>query len=314
MQRRRPRVRGDRSAGAGRWARSTPTRRRRSRLSRRRAGDRRLDAGRSSGGRGRLRLHRRCGRVHARCRRPIPTVAYGPRRQALAAWTQGTLNPSVVAAACAVRGRAAPQCAAAPRRARRAPAGPRPRRRRPGWGTARRPRPGVADRRVADEPRVGVLGGALPGAGWCSCSSAVPVLPATSPRGSGPTVPVPNWTTATIICCTSRATWPLITRTKRGLLVGEQGGDRPPAAHRDRRRDVGHLQRGGLDQTLADRRGADGEVVADRCRRRDRRSAAPGIEGGLVEAEPLGHGHQPPRRRPWRRAGRTPSCRRPRRR
>ena len=27
------------------------------------------------------------------------TVAYGPKRVALAAWTQGTLNPSVVASA-----------------------------------------------------------------------------------------------------------------------------------------------------------------------------------------------------------------------
>jgi hypothetical protein len=31
------------------------------------------------------------------------TVAFGPRREALVAWTQGTLNPSVVAAAYRAR-------------------------------------------------------------------------------------------------------------------------------------------------------------------------------------------------------------------
>ena len=55
-------------------------------------------------------------------------------------------------------------------------------------------------------------------------SSAVPVLPATVTPGIWAAVPVPNATTAIIICCTSRATWRLVTRTNRGRWCASRVG------------------------------------------------------------------------------------------
>ena len=93
---------------------------------------------------------------------------------------------------------------------------------------------GWPDRRVADEPRVGVLrraGVRIVGEA-VSTSSAVPVLPATVTPGIAASTPVPNCTTATIICCTSPATCRLVTCTKWGrwcaCTVGI--GRRPPIA------------------------------------------------------------------------------------
>ena len=62
---------------------------------------------------------------------------------------------------------------------------------------------------------------------------------------------------------------------------------------RDRRRHAHHLQRRRLHASLADRRRADGQVVADLRRRRDRARRGPGDVGGVVEPEPLGDADEP---------------------
>ena len=95
-------------------------------------------------------------------------------------------------------------------------------------------------------------------------------------------------------------------------LVGLERRHRPPAAHRDRGGDVGHLERGGLDHALADRGRADREVVSDLARGRDRALGGARDRRGLVEAEPLGDGDQPLAAELGARAARTPSCTRPR--
>ena len=99
-------------------------------------------------------------------------------------------------------------------RARRAPAGRPSRRPRPGWGTALRRRTGggppARSRRTTRR-----CSGGRASASWCPSvvvgaavflSSAVPVLPATWTPEICAEVPVPYWTTATIICWTSLAT------------------------------------------------------------------------------------------------------------
>jgi len=49
--------------------------------------------------------------------------------------------------------------------------------------------------------------------------------------------------------------------------MGLERRQRAPAAHRDRRADVGHLERGRQDLALADRRGAGFEIAAQAVRR-----------------------------------------------
>ena len=128
---------------------------------------------------------------------------------------------------------------------------------------------GAPDRGVADEPGVGQLVGVrdaragggggvreLGGAGLAGHRDARRSRPRCRsrtrpprPSSAGP----------------RRRRGRLVTCTNCGRLVGLERRHRAPAAHRDRRRHVGHLERGGLDLALADRRGADREVVADLC-------------------------------------------------
>ena len=96
-----------------------------------------------------------------------------------------------------------------------------------------------------------------------------------------------------------------------GSLVGLERRQRPAAPHRERRADVGHLERGGQDLALADCGGSDFEIAVQ-ARRRDRALDRAGDRRGLVEAEFLGHREQPLRRRLVPRVARTPSCTTPR--
>ena len=154
-------------------------------------------------------------------------------------------------------------------------------------------RPPGRSRRTRRRSRWSALGVFAPVAVAVFWSSAVPVLPATVTPGIAAEVPVPYCTTATIICWTWPATCRLVTCTKwGGWCAWRVGiGRRPPIAIVAA--DVGHLERAGLDLALADRRGADREVAADRARGRDRGLGRAGDRGLLVEAEALGHGHQP---------------------
>ena len=57
-------------------------------------------------------------------------------------------------------------------------------------------------------------------------------MPATTTPGIAAAVPVPSLTTASIICCSSEATWGVVTRTNRGLASASSVGigRRPPSA------------------------------------------------------------------------------------
>ena len=198
------------------------------------------------------------------------------------------------AAARAGHRRASTSRRRAPRRVRRRPSARRARTSRAAGAAASPPAPAAtsstptataaaARRRVGRRTRrpcpVGSLawssGGALGRLGSGTQflvvrSSAVPVLPATSRRGSPPPCRCRRATTASIIRATSRATrGSRVARAARAASSRASGCGRRPRM-RDRRRDRRHLQRRRLHAALADRRGADGEVVADLAGRRDR--------------------------------------------
>ena len=115
-------------------------------------------------------------------------------------------------------------------------------------------------------------------------TSAVPVLPATGIPASAAAVPVPSSTTRLIIAvsCSAvsgfmtvdcRSGWMRsFTRPSLRTIAVREARLHQPATVRDRRRDLGHLQRRGADLTLepalADRDAADVEAVLDVARRR----------------------------------------------
>ena len=96
----------------------------------------------------------------------------------------------------------------------------------------------MADGGVADEPGVGVLrrAGARVAGGRCRSARRCRSCRRPRRRGSAAEVPVPNSHHRDHHLLHLAGDVRLVTRTNRGLLVGQQGGDRPAAAHRDRRR------------------------------------------------------------------------------
>ena len=137
----------------------------------------------------------------------------------------------------------------------------------------------------------------------------MPVLPATRTPGIAAAAPVPTSTTASMYSRTVRAVVARSTRLRAGAArpARSVSGVRTPSS-RDRRRDPRHLQRRRLHAPLADRRRADGELVADLVGRRDRARRRAGDAEVLVEAERLGRLRRAAPGPGARRAARRPSC------